>query len=147
MIDVGSVEKEINSLKNTYFHGRYEYHDPSDSFRICTLSHFDSISFPEKYGVYIIRNKGTNEIVYIGKSGTITREGKYKGQNMVGRLTNTRGDTPSNRWFSNLCIEIGSIIVEYIFLPTSKSPAFVESTLLQAYLNEHHCLPLKNKSL
>ena len=148
MINVGSYEDEIDLLKNTYKHDSYEYRNPSDSFKTCTSSHFKGVTRQERYGVYIVRHRDTQEVLYIGKGGTIDSQGKFKKQNIPTRLKNVKeGNISADKWFRNLLQEKGSLIIEYIFLSTSKSPAFVEAALLQAYLNEYHRLPYKNNLL
>ena len=149
MIDVGAFEDEINSLKNTHEHGCYGYIVQSKNFTACTRSHFNEVLRQEKFGVYIVRQRDTQEVLYIGKNGTVDSYGEYKKQtqDIPGRLTNTRGTFNPNVWFRNLLQEKGALKIEYIFLPTSKSPSFVEKALLQAYLNEFNHLPYKNKEL
>lgn len=148
MIKVGLFEDEIELLKETCQYGSYVYRNPSDSFRICTNSHFKRVARQEKYGVYIVRKLCTKEVLYIGKGGTIGSQGKFKEQDIPNRLRNVKGNNVSaDKWFRNLLQEKGPLKIEYIFLTASKSPAFVETALLQAYLNEHHCLPYINKSL
>ena len=148
MITVGPFEDEIALLKKTCEYGSYEYINPSDSFRACTTSHFRGVRRQEKYGVYVVRQRDTQEVLYVGKGGTIDSQGQFKGQDIPGRLKNVKeGDISADKWFRDLLQEKGPLVIEYVFLSTSKSPAFVEAALLQAYLNEHHRLPYKNKSL
>ena len=148
MITIGAFEDEIALLKKTCEHGFYEYNNLSKSFRTCTTSHFRSVKQQEKYGVYVVRQRDTQEVLYIGKSGTIDSQGEFKGQDIPGRLKNVKGgDVSADKWFRDILQERGPFVIEYIFLSTSKSPAFIETGLLQAYLNEHHCLPYKNKLL
>jgi hypothetical protein len=148
MITVGPFEEEIVLLKKTCEHGFYEYSNLSESFRACTTRHFRRVEQQEKYGVYVVRQRDAQEVLYIGKSGTIDSQGQFKAQDIPGRLKNVKGgDVSADEWFRDLFQEKGVLVIEYIFLSTSKSPAFVEAALLQAYLNEYHCLPYKNKSL
>lgn len=148
MINVGSFEDEIGLLKKTYEHDFYEYGNPTDSFKTCTNSHFNGVKRKERYGVYVVRHRDTQEVLYIGKGGTIDSKGIFKGQDVPKRLRNVKGENVSaDVWFRNLLQEKGPLIIEYIFLSKSKSPALVEAALLQAYLNEYHSLPYKNKSL
>lgn len=149
MIDVGAFEDEISLLKNTYEDGYYEYINQSENFTDCTKSHFKNVVSQNRYGVYIVRQRDTQDILYIGKSGTIDSNGKYKKQiqDIPIRLTNVRGTNNSNVWFRNLLNDKGPLKIEYIFLPESKSPSFVEKLLLQAYLNEYRQLPYENKEL
>jgi len=147
MIAVGSLEDEITLLKESCEWGSFEYYNSSGSFRTCATLHFRGVERQDKHGIYVIRQRNTREVLYIGKSGTIDSKGQFKGQDIPGRLKNVKGPIRSNKWFLDLLNEKGPLIIEYIFLSPSKSPAFVEAALLQAYLNEHHRLPFKNKSL
>ena len=148
MITVGSFEDEIALLKKTCEYGSYEYSNPSDSFRSCTTLHFRGVRRQERYGVYVVRQRDNQEVLYIGKSGTIDSQGRFKGQDIPERLKNVKGgDVSADKWFRDLLREKGPLVIEYVFLSISKSPALVEAALLQAYLNEHHGLPYKNKSL
>ena len=123
------------------------YENSSKKFTEIVKSHFKNIKQKGKYGVYIVRQKGTNEVLYIGKAGTINQKGEFKKQDLIGRLTNIKRDFPSNIWFGNLFKAKGPLIVEYIFLPKTESPGYVEKLLLQLYLNDYGRLPCKNKEL
>lgn len=148
MITVGTFEDEIASLKETFEHGSYEYSNSSDSFRTSTTLHFRGVRQRERSGIYVVRQRDTKEVLYIGKSGTIDSQGQFKGQDIPKRLRNVKACNASpDEWFRNLLQEKGPLVIEYIFTSISMSPAFVEASLLQAYLNEQHRLPYKNKSL
>jgi len=149
MITVGLFENELSAVKKKYYHGSFEYSDSSINFKTVVTSHFRGIpQKTERYGVYVIGQKDTREVLYVGKSGTIDSQGQFKGQDIPGRLKNVKGGkVPSNNWFRNLLQERGHLVIEYVFLPMFISPAFVEAALLQAYLNEHQRLPYRNKSL
>lgn len=124
------------------------YSNLSKKFTDLTTSHFHKVRQREKYGIYIVRQRDTREVLYIGKSGTIDSRGQFRGQDIPKRLKNVKGnDIPANKWFQDLSQEKGPFVIEYIFLPPSMSPALIEAVLLQAYLNEHHGLPYRNKSL
>lgn len=141
-------EDEVGSLKKACKHGAYEYSNLSKSFRTFTNSHFQVVTRQERYGVYIVRQRDTQEVLYIGKSGSIDSQGHFKGQDIPKRLKNAKEDNVSpDKWFRGLLQEEGLLVINYIFLSTSRSPAFVEVSLLQAYLNEYHRLPYRNKSL
>ena len=148
MTTVGLFEDEIALLKKTCEYGSYEYCNPLDSFRARTTLHFRGVRRLERYGVYVVRQRDTREVLYIGKGGTVDSQGQFKGQDIPQRLKNVKeGNISADKWFLDLLQEKGLLVIEYVFLPISKSPAFVEATLLQAYLNEHHRLPYKNKVL
>jgi len=149
MIDVGAFEDEINALKSAHDYNFYEYKDSQECFITCTKLHFNRIMRDNKYGAYLVRQLDTQETLYIGKSGTIDSQGKFKKQlqDIPRRLINVRGNIPANVWFKKLLQEKGPLKIEYVFLPASKSPSFVEKALLQAHLNEYRCLPYKNIEL
>ena len=152
MIAVSSFEDELTLLKKDFKHDNYEYRDPSTSFSDGIDSHFKdrypNIRKEKKYGVYLVRQRDSKEVLYVGKGGTVDSQGHFKGQDILRRLKNVKTrDVYADDWFRSLLQEKGHLVIEYIFLPISKSPAFVEAALLQAYLNEHHRLPYKNKSL
>lgn len=143
-----SFENDLFLIKKQFEHGSFVYSDSSKSFSVCVTKHFRTVKAQDKHGIYVVRNKLTGEVLYIGKGGTITFEGKYKAQDIPGRLKAMReNDVRADVWFSALAKEKGEFIIEYVFLPIFKSPALVEALLLQAYLNEFGCLPYKNKTL
>ena len=147
MITIGDFDDEFNSLKAIYPHASYEY-DGSQSFTSRTTAHFAASGSRDKYGVYVIRQKSSGEIRYIGKGGTLNASGQFRGQDVPGRLKNVKGnDIPADRWFADLLAENGPLSIEYLLLQaTPASPALVESLLLQAYLNTHCRLPQKNNA-
>lgn len=145
---IKSFEDEWESMKKIYEYGSFEYGDTSHTFSSCVDLHFRSVKRQQKYGVYIVRQRDTGEILYIGKSGTVNSKGQFLGQDIPGRLKNVKdGHIPANQWFSALCREKGPLVIEYLFLPVSNSPALVEAILLQAYLNGYNSLPYKNREL
>jgi hypothetical protein len=85
--------------------------------------------------------------LYIGKGGTIDQDGRYKAQDIMGRLTNTRKGGSANSVFDGYRRKYGSIRIEYISLPLDCSPTLVEAYLLQAFLNENGKLPPENLEL
>jgi hypothetical protein len=148
MMTIGHFEEEWESLKKDCEYGSLEYDDPSASAAKIIRGHFRNICRQEKYGVYVVRQQVSREVLYIGKGGTIKRDGGFKGQDIPGRLTNVKGNTTANEWFRSLVEEKGPLAVEYVFLTSvPRSPTFVEAVLLQAYLNEHGCLPYRNRAL
>lgn len=143
-----TFEEELTALTTYLDHGSFKYESLSIPFNRLVRKHFSGVRRSEKYGVYIVRKRSTSNVLVIGKSGAITQEGKFKLQDIPKRLCNVKqGDKPANEWFSEVFQENGPLIIEYIFLDqTPISPHFVESLLLQAYLNEKGFLPRYNKS-
>ncbi len=133
-------------LKENYDSAEFTYLDTGTSFRKVANTHFARPATP-LYGVYIVRQQSSGTIIYIGKGGTVTQSGKYKGQDILGRLINVRGDSISaDIWFGEVAAKYGAITVEYHVLRPPLAPAFVEAALLQAFLSEFQELPLLNKS-
>lgn len=106
-------------------------------------------NMPNGYGVYIIYNPD-NEIIYIGKAGTIKNDGSITKQDIKRRLQSPRGKySKGEQYFKNI-LEIYNyefIIFEYkIYEYPDTIPTEKESELLRQYLNKHHKLPLLNKN-
>ncbi|MBI4522338.1 MAG: hypothetical protein HY695_00855 [Deltaproteobacteria bacterium] len=146
---VGRFEEEWESLTRKYEHGSFRYEDSSFSARKIIISEFRNVQRQSKYGVYVIRQEATREVLYIGKGGTIDQAGRFKNQDIPNRLANVKGSNlPADIWFSGLVKEKGPLVIEYVFLAsTPESPGLIESFLLQAYLNKLGCLPYRNNAL
>ena len=142
-------EMEWQELLAIHHHGSFEYVDSLERFREVVSRHFGLFKGKPKYGVYVVRQKSTNEVLYVGKGGTIDNQGSFKGQDIPGRLRNVRANNVSaNEWYAALLNETGPLLIEYVFLGMRPvSPGLAEARLLQAYLNDHGHLPSCNKSL
>lgn len=148
MIAIRTIEEELSELKKANEHGSFPFASPSETFRSICNNHFRHIKRMDEHGVYIIRQKSTNQILYVGKGGAINNQGTFKRQDIPGRLTNRKGKISSNEWFKTLLSKKGVLVIEYLFLDkTPISPAVVEAVLLQAYLNEYGQLPCRNNEL
>jgi hypothetical protein len=107
---------------------------------------------PELPGVYYIVRlaKGRVELVYIGKSGTITRSGQFKDQLLKGRINNKQDGMKRQEFFDKKMIEenIDGLDI-YWFVTMDKSnndlPGYVEGLLLQRFFEVQGRLPLWNK--
>ena len=145
MIAIRTIEEELSDLKKSNEHNCFEYDNPSVTFSSVCNAHFRQVKRPNRYGIYIVCQKSTNQVLYIGKSGTINKQGEFSKQDIPGRLTNTKDGISSNEWFRSLVSAKGAVVVEYVFLDKMPaSPALAESILLQAYLDEHGQLPYRN---
>lgn len=120
----------------------------------CLFRFGDSLSkqtkdIPTGYGVYIFhKNVEDGDILYIGKSGTILRNGCYEAQNLRKRLNNKQ-DGMRRRDFllkkMNEDDEIRQIYIEWYIIDEQKYlPAFIEALLLQDYYTKNSCLPIWN---
>jgi len=134
----------LNELRGAYEHCSFTYSDPTQSFRACVRNHFRGGA--KQYGVYIVRSH--TQVLYIGKGGTVSNDGSLKGQDIIERLRNVRDSRiAADAWLRELLIRGHPLQVECFMWSRPKSPAFLEALLLQTYLNQHHNLPQKNRSL
>lgn len=107
---------------------------------------------PELPGVYYIVRlaKGRVELVYIGKSGTITQSGQFKEQLLKGRINNKQAGMKRQEFFDKKMIDenIDGLDI-YWFVTMDKSnndlPGYVEGLLIQRFFEVQGRLPLWNK--
>ena len=107
---------------------------------------------PELPGVYYIVRlaKGRVELVYIGKSGTITQTGQFKEQLLKGRINNKLDGLKRQDLFDKKMIEenIDGLDI-YWFVTMDKTnndlPGYVEGLLIQRFFEVQGSLPLWNK--
>lgn len=107
---------------------------------------------PNLPGVYYIIGtvKDIFELVYIGKSGTMQQNGKFKKQLLRTRINNNHGKISRENYFLEK-MESEKIVQLriYWFVTYDENhkdlPASVEAELLQKYFNQHQVLPLWNK--
>jgi hypothetical protein len=107
---------------------------------------------PELPGVYYIVRlaRGKVELVYIGKSGTITLSGQFKDQLVKGRINNKQDGMKRQDFFDIKMIEEnidGLDIYWFVTMDESNSdlPAYVEGLLMQRFFEVQGRLPLWNK--
>jgi hypothetical protein len=128
-------------------------------------------NWPKGSGVYVIWGSvgKTRKLIYIGKTGTYRRTGKLVGINnekdkykeRMGRWTpycffeeyfcfgpqfkGSAEPKPNNDSNYGECIPISEIEIDFFVCGTgSVAPAFLESLLLQIYMDEHSTLPPAN---
>jgi len=107
---------------------------------------------PDLSGVYYILrlSRGKIDLVYVGKSGTIRQNGKFKEQGLNGRLNNKQEGIKREDFFNNKCEKenIKALDIYWFVTFDNKNhdlPGFVEGTILQRYFEVHGKLPLWNK--
>jgi hypothetical protein len=100
---------------------------------------------------YIIRlAKGKVELVYIGKSGTITQNGQFKDQLLRVRINNKQDGIKRQEFFDKKMTDenIEGLDI-YWFVTIDKTnidlPAYTEALLMQRFYEVHGKLPLWNK--
>lgn len=111
-----------------------------------------SKNVPELSGVYYVIRlaKGRVELVYIGKSGTITQSGQFKEQLLKGRINNKQDGLKRQDFFDKKMIEEnidGLDIYWFVTMDESNSdlPTYVEGLLMQRFFEVQGRLPLWNK--
>lgn len=103
---------------------------------------------PELPGVYYIVRlaNGKVDLVYIGKSGTITQSGKFKEQLLRGRINYKQEETKRQEFFDEKMIteNIDGLDI-YWFVTMDKIngdlPGYVEGLLMQRYFDVYGKLP------
>lgn len=100
---------------------------------------------PNSPGVYIIYNS-KNEIVYIGKAGTVNQDGTFKKQGLRKRLTNQHhGIRREDYFISKIADEgIDHIDIKWYELTSGVIPGYIEGMLIQEYFKKHGKLPSWN---
>ena len=100
------------------------------------------------YGVYVIFNPINDEIVYIGKGGTIKNDGTFGIQSLNGRLLATRGNTTSHKYFTSKMNKYNFKTLKFCVFYTKKAnpPAYIEALSLHQYFNHNNykSLPMFN---
>ncbi len=148
-MSTNQFDNQWNGLVAAHEHGSFDYAASSDQFVKAVSAHFRSVTRRPRFGVYVVRQKTSNDVLYVGKSGSIDRRGQFKSQDIPARLKNVKPNgAPANAWFGSLVEEKGPLSVHYVLLErTPVSPALAEAILLQAYLDENGCLPYRNDCL
>lgn len=110
-------------------------------------------NIPKEYGAYVISGVSgeRRDVLYIGRSGTVYTDGKFAHQALRGRLTNKQGKEPRQLFFERMIREHSVRTLHFEWFITHDHankvlPVLAESLLLQAYYEEHGCLPPYNKS-
>lgn len=107
-----------------------------------------SATVPEMPGVfYILRlSKGHVDLVYIGKSGTLKQNGKFKNQLLNKSLNNEQNGTKRQDFFNQKMVQedIDGLDI-YWFVTQDKNhhdlPEYVEGTILQRFYEVYGRLP------
>ena len=121
----------------------FDYDDPTRPF---TKHVRREVPPGDAGGIYILTATDRNEVIYIGKAGTVRTDGTRKRQSIRERLTAPRGGSSSDTWFADAANAIGPFRVTVLPTPPDLAPGYVEVLLLQAFLTEHGRLPSLNRS-
>jgi len=111
-----------------------------------------SSDVPDLPGVYYILklSRGKIDLVYIGKSGTILQNGKFKEQGLNGRLNNKQDGIKRQDFFNEKCEKENIDALDIYWFVTFDNkcqdlPGYVEGTIMQKYFELYGKLPPWNK--
>ena len=107
---------------------------------------------PDSYGIYILYSvkSSSKNIIYIGKSGTMTNDGTFKEQGLAKRLTMKQDGMMRKIFFQKIIKKYDYDKLEFLWITTfdknhHEIPSYCEAKMIQAYFDEHNKLPLLNK--
>jgi hypothetical protein len=107
---------------------------------------------PDEPGVYIIYRlaKDRLDLVYIGKSGTVTQNGRFKEQLLRSRINNKQEGIKRQKFFDKkMKYEKIDGLDIYWYVTFDKNhkdlPGYVEGLIMQRYFDVHGELPPWNK--
>jgi hypothetical protein len=139
-------DKILELEKKSFISGNFKLKQGEDIRKILKEE-----NVPNKYGVYIIYND-KNEIIYIGKAGTVNNDGSFKNQGLKKRLKN-RQQKKSRKVFFQEIIEKYNYEFLYfkwfVIYQEDKGiyPFLAEAELLAKYLDIYKRLPLLNRAI
>ena len=104
---------------------------------------------PDEYGAYIVSGP-SDQVLYIGRSGTMLKDGGFQAQALRGRLTNRQGKLSRQEFFEKMLAErkIQSLLFEWFITFNETNhvlPCLAESQLFQAYFDCNGKLPPYNE--
>jgi hypothetical protein len=142
-------EREWTRLKRCGTHGSFAFKGTSADWRQAVSQHFRSMRYARPiYGVYVVRQRATTNVIYIGKGGTMQQGGRLKAQELDKRLVNREKGRSRKDVFGERVVTYGELLIEYVILnPQKLVPGYVEARLLQAFFNVNGCLPSGNDVL
>lgn len=111
-----------------------------------------SKNVPNLPGVYYILRLARDhvDLVYIGKSGTISQKGNFKDQLLKLRLNNKQNGKPREQFFKDKILEEEIDTLDIYWFATFDEkhqdlPAYVEAKIIQRYFEIYGQLPEWNK--
>jgi hypothetical protein len=140
---------EWDQIKKTGNYGSFSFGGTADEWRSAVSSHFMTATLERPcYGVYVVSQISTGNIVYVGKSGTVCQDGSFKDEDLPKRLINREKNQSRKDVFGQRVMVYGKLLIEYVVLKSkSLIPGYLEARLLQAYFDEYKELPIDNTSL
>jgi len=142
----------MNEFNNYAERGSFEYTGGDNNWNRLV----NSVVTKKQKGVYCM--KVGDEIVYIGKGGSVYQDGSWGGQGLQRRLINRRGkDADGNSmstkvWINNWLSDMGKTELTVCWAVTFEDdpngikdiPAYVEAKLLQKFFDVNNKLPRWN---
>jgi hypothetical protein len=148
---------DLNTNKMANLLDRFRHDFVHDEFQLFPRQSINDVvahkNVSTGYGVYIISGCCETEqnIIYIGKSGTIRQDGKTKTQGIRKRLTMKQSGSYRRMFFQNVISELNldCLHIEWFVTWSSNArtpPFLAEAELLAAYLTTYDRLPVFNMS-
>ncbi len=149
-LSISKLEGLIKSYKLRNEHGFFYLNKEKKIEKVLTEN-----NVPNQYGVYIIYSvkDSQEELIYIGKAGTIATNGDFKRQGIKDRLKAvTTNNMQRGKYFQQEVIQkYGFDKLKFVWIVTfddtrKELPACSEAKLMQLYYDDYHELPMLNKS-
>ena len=142
-------EDEWKRIKQLGHYGSFTFAGTANEWRSTVAAHFETSPLQGPcYGVYVVWQRATDKVIYIGKSGTMCQDGSFKNQGLAKRLVNREKGQMRQVIFGERVEKYGELLIEYVVAKDSSMiPGYLEARLLQAYYDEHNQLPPDNASL
>lgn len=140
-------------MENPFFPFLNKYRSGSFCFKMDdTLRKVSNNTPRNEQGVYIIYKESIsfNNIIYIGKTGTISQVGIYGKQGLYGRINNKQDKVARQSFFTEYMKLNGiqQIIIQWFVTVDeeySDIPHYIEARIIQKYYTKTKELPLWNK--
>jgi hypothetical protein len=139
-------DKILELEKKSFISGNFKLKQGEDIRKILKEE-----NVPNKYGVYIIYND-KNEIIYIGKAGTVNNDGSFKNQGLKKRLKNRQQKKSRKVFFQEIIEKYNYEFLYFKWFVTYQEdkgiyPFLAEAELLAKYLDIYKRLPLLNRAI
>ncbi len=147
MITDTSFQEAVRAYCQQFSERGYFTLKKDDDVRECVARH----KVPNSPGVYVISGPDRS-VLYIGKSGTVSRDGSFSKQGIQRRLSMKQDGVYRHVYFREQMEKYGLRYLEFRWFVTHDGkrgilPAKAEADLLQMHFDAYGCLPAWNKSL
>lgn len=148
LFDFESIDEALRAYRSRFETGRFAFR-PGDALRAAVAR----ADVPEAHGVYLIRTDHEDApaaTMYIGRSGTMHRDGTLSRQTLRGRLANRQRGMNRESYFLQYMERHGIAALEFEWFvtfggPARTLPSLAEKVLLQAHFDRHGALPPMNR--